>query len=127
MTHWKIGLSNGENFLEGNIPFQIIVGEKSPWLKLQDYIKEKGLKITSLCLVYQDRTFNLPSAGNNPKFRAFSEIEKPLSYNFFRMLGSDLNGTQNDLYSVIEAVYSDKKLQLWLNERNPNSCWVLIK
>jgi len=118
---WKISLSNGTNFIESNFD-----GEKTPWLALKEYLAKENLKITSLCLVDENRTFNLPSAGDNPKFRAFINAPKPTDYNFFRMFGSDITGKEPELFSVIEAIYSNYKLQLWVNEYNPNSCHVLV-
>jgi hypothetical protein len=118
---WKISLSNGTNFTESNFD-----GKNPPWLMLKDYLLKENLKITSLCLIDGKRTFNLPSAGNNPKFRAFVNAQKPVDYNFFRMLGTNIAGQDLELFSVIEAIYSDYKLQLWVNEYNPDSCHVLV-
>jgi hypothetical protein len=122
--NWKVGISNGENFTEGVYPFEFIPNKKSPWLRLIDYLNLSDSKITSLCLVYKDRTFNLPSAGNNPKFRNFDVAEKPIKYDFGRVIGVDKNG--DDKYARIEAIYSNYKLQLWVDEKNPNNCWVLV-
>lgn len=125
MTRWTVGLSNGENHSEGVVPFYPNPGQKSPWLRLIDYLNTENLTITSLAIVSGDRTFNLPSAGNNPKFRAFYDIKKPISFNFFRMIGSE-GGKLTDRFSVAEAVYPNCKLQLWVDENNPNNCWVLV-
>lgn len=126
---WKVGLSNGFNFTEGKgQTFKEIPGEKSSWLKLQDYITENKLIITSICLVTKDnRTFNLPSGGNNPKFAMFKELEKPSEFRFFRAFGGDLKGNSMDYFAVIEAEYPKYKLQMWVDENNTNNCWVLIK
>lgn len=125
MTHWKVGLSNGENYQEGIKPFDVIKNELSPWLRLKDYIKKNNLKITSLCLEANEKTFNLPSAGKNPKFRAFQGLEKPLELNYFMQIGWDMGSKDKDCFKVIEAVYNDYKLQLWVDEKNSN-CWVLL-
>lgn len=124
MTRWKVGLSNGENFVEGNAPFEAIKGENSPWYKLQNYIKQNQLTITSLSLIHGSRTFNLPSLGNNPKFRAFYTDKKPISYDFGRPIGISKQG--NDLFARIQAIYDDYILELWVDEYNPQNCWVLV-
>jgi hypothetical protein len=123
---WKVGLSDGTNYIEGNSPFQYTDGELSPWLKLQRHIKENNLSITSLCIVDEGRTFNLPSRGQNPKFRAFLNAEKPIAFNFFRMIGGAVGGGNRDLFAVAEAHYTDYKLQLWVDEKNTKNCWVLM-
>lgn len=134
---WKIGLSDGTNYIEGNAPFDVIQGELSPWLRLQDHIKDNNLTIKSLSLIelfpdaQDNRTFNLPSAGKNPKFRAFDMAEKPKDYNFFRMVAGDINSkdqTKIDTeFAVIEAIYENHSVQLWVDERNTRNCWVLSK
>lgn len=129
MTHsikWQVGLSDGKNYIEGGELFEIVSGELSPWLKLQEYIKNNDLVITSMSLVSGKKTFNLPSKGNRPKFRAFANLDKPVSYNFFRMVGGDTTGDR-DLFAVAEAHYSSYKLQLWVDEHNSNNCWTLVR
>lgn len=124
MTRWKVGLSNGENFIEGVAPFERIKGEDSPWLKLLAYCKQNNIDMTSLCLIHGSRTFNLPSAGTNPKFKAFSTTKKPIGFDFGRPF-SITQGEPRELFAMIVAIYDDHQLQLWVDERNPNNCWVL--
>lgn len=134
---WKVGLSDGNNYIEGIAPFDTVSGELSPWLKLQKYIKENNLTIKSLSLIElfpdarKNRTYNLPSAGKNPKFRAFDIASKPIDYKFFRMVAGDVtsnNNTKIDTeFAVVEAIYETYSLQLWVDERNTRNCWVLAK
>lgn len=126
MTQWKVGLSNGTNFTENVVPFMVIEGELKPWKRLVKYVEENNLEITSLCLTDGKKTFNLPSGGNRPKFRAFQELEKPIGFNHFQMIGGHVNGGDQQLFTVIEAIYSNKKLQLWVDEQNTDNCWVLV-
>jgi hypothetical protein len=123
---WKVGLSDGTNFTEGFGIFAEIPNEDSPWLKLRTYLLKNNLKITSLCLVDGNRVFNLPSAGKNPKFSAFLNAPKPIEYNFGRPIGGYVCGGDTELYARIEAVYENYKLQLWVDENNPNNCWILV-
>lgn len=128
MTRWKVGLSNGENYLEGNFPFEFLNGKPSPWLRLVEYLKTNQVSITSLQLESGTRVFHLPSSGSDPRFDAFSDAEKPLAYNWFKVIGGDLRpGDPMGVFIVIEAIYSTHHLQLWVNENNPNHCWVLTK
>ncbi len=128
---WSCSLNNGHTYYEGKNDYIEIAGELSPYLRLLKYIKEKELKITSACLYSDDgRRWNLPAVGRNPKFRVFDTAEKPISYKFFRMLGMDMdlggNKTKEEIYSVIEAEYSDgKKLQTWVAQ-NGGTSWSVI-
>lgn len=130
-TRWKVGLSNGENFVEGMGEFSFIDGEQTPWQRLGAYIQTNSLKITSLAIEKDGVIYNVPSQGKNPKFRAFALSEKPLDYNFFRVFGTDMNRRglrigKPDLYAVVQAIYNNYKLELWVDEQS-NSCWTLIK
>ena len=125
---WKVGLSDGTNFIEGESPFEKTRGELSPYLKLLQYLKEKELSITSLCITDGKKTFNLPSNGKNPKFRAFVNNQRPQGYNFFRMIGGNIGDGKGirEVFAVAEAIYSNYKLQLWVDEKNTDNCWVLV-
>lgn len=120
MTRWKVGLSNGQTVTEGVSK----KGELSPWLTLQKYLADNDLTITSLSLIHGSRTFNLPSLGNNPKFRAFYTDKKPVSYNFGRVIG--LGKSESDMFARIQAIYEHATLELWVDENRPDNCWVNI-
>ena len=123
---FQVSLSNGQTFYEGKGEFQKIPGELSPWNKLIQYTIQNKCLITSLCL-YTDKgqRFNLPSAGKNPKFKAFIDTDKPYDYRVFRSLGSDIDGDNPEWFTVAEAIYKEYKLQIWVDEMNPDNCWVL--
>jgi hypothetical protein len=130
MAGWKVSLSNGETFYEGKGSYKLINGEKSPWLRLGDYMKEKDLKITSLGIFTDDnKNFHLPSNGNNPSFNIFNDSLKPDYYNYFRATSSSICGNTNDSsnFIVIEAGWLDFILQLWVDENNTNNSWCLVK
>lgn len=126
---WQVSLSNGEQLLENN-DF-ISDKESSAWQKLRKYIQDNNLEITSLSLLTGDnRTFNLPSGGKRPHFKAFYDVEKPVGFNFGHRIGFDVQnstGERNEeLFVFIEAVYTDYSLQLWVDEHNVENCWVLV-
>lgn len=131
-VQWSVSLSNGETLYENKGNFQTIEGELSPYQRLLAFIVDEGASITSMSLYTDDgHRWNLPSAGKNPKFKAFSDAEKPVSYKFFRKLGQDVtcDGEKGepDIYSVIEAVYDmeGKRIQVWVDNKTFNS-WSLI-
>lgn len=132
---WQVSLSNGETFFENKGKYLEIPNEKSPWQRLIQYIAENKLKITSIAL-YTDlgQSFNLPSSGNNPKFKPFLDAEKPLDYNMFRSIAKEArvinmkagSAKVSEWFTTIEAIYSNCKLQLWVDENNIKNCWTLI-
>lgn len=132
---WQVSLSNGETFFEGKGNYKEIPDVKSPWQRLVQYVAVNKLKITSISL-YTDfnQTFNLPSSGNNPKFKPFLDAEKPIDYNMCRYMSREMDVVKSEVkgvkisewFSVIEAIYSTYKLQLWVDENNTKNCWVLV-
>lgn len=132
---WQVSLSNGENFFEEKGEYKEIPGLPSPWQRLNKHIAENNLLITSLSLYTKDgRTFNLPSAGRDPKFAPFAMAEKPIDFNLCRYVGRehDIAGNEiqntkvSDWFTVAEAIYPDHKLQIWVDEKNTRNSWVLV-
>lgn len=136
---FKVSLSNGETLFEGKDILEEIPNELSPWNKLIKYTADNHCEVTSLSLYTDDgQTFNLPSAGKNPKFRAFADAEKPIDFECYRKIANDLMVTPEngeyvarkhgtaDWYTVIEAIYPKYRLQLWVDENNTKNCWVLV-
>jgi len=119
---WSVGLSDGSNYHEDK---ELTNEGLSAWQKLLKHINNKKLIITSLSLCMQERRWNLPSAGNNPKFKDFDQ-DKPTGYRCFRKVGMDiLNGIPENKteYVVIEAEYPKYKLQTWVLDKEPFPSW----
>lgn len=138
---WQVSLSNGETLYEDKGDYEIIPGQESPWQRLQTHLSETGATITSLSLYTDDgRTFNLPSAGKNPKFAEFAQIEAPLDFDMCRKIAreTDMTGKKDgslqaqnhrvsEWFTIIKAIYEDYTLEVWVDELNINNCWSLVK
>lgn len=129
---WQVSLSDGQTLFEDKGDFAVVPGELSPWNKLLKYIEDNSLAITSLSLYTDDgRTFNLPSLGKNPKFRAFDLATKPTKLMLERKFAVDADDKDNpDMFTTICAWYDFEniiiKLSIWVSEANPNNSWSLI-
>jgi hypothetical protein len=126
---WKVSLSNGETYIEGKGNYQEIEGQPLPFRRLTEYAKENDLKITSLSLFTNSgQNYNLPSAGRNPRFRAFDLSVQPIEYRCFEKYGEDVNSgvvVSVDLFKVIRATYEDGSfIEIWVDENNTNNIWV---
>jgi hypothetical protein len=125
-VRFTVGLSNGEILTEGEGILARIPGEDSPWWKLQHYLVEKDLKITSMSLYSKteigNRHYHLPNDTN--KF----DGEIPIGYNCFRKYSGDVlvGSGHYEHYTCMEAFYKDFKVQLWVSEKDPDKCWVNI-
>lgn len=130
-VRWSVSLSNGETIHEGKGEYEERDGELSPWQKLKAHLEaNEGLRITSLWLTGPSgATFNLPSAGRNPRFKALGDADVPESFRMFRKAAADIidGATVNgELYTVAEATYaSGKRLQIWVDEATGNAWSVL--
>lgn len=125
---WKVSLSNGETLYEEKGDYLRLDGQLSPWMRLKKYIEDNNLTITSLAL-YTDnaQSYNLPSNGKNPKFHQFESVIKPYKYDFYRVVGHDVQSTEEEKFAVIEAYYKYTILQIWTSESNPENSWSLAK
>jgi hypothetical protein len=125
IARWVAGLSNGEIAVEGNGKFEELPGELSPWQKLQKYLQDNNLEITSLKIQIRGRSYNLPS--NSPRFGG----EIPVKYNYFRKIVGDLSMTLANVevverYICIEAIYDKYKIQLWVDETFKDEAWISV-
>jgi hypothetical protein len=136
LVKWQVSLNNGETLYEGKGDFCDLKGEPSPWQRLQKYISENNFHITSLSL-YTDlgQTWNLPSAGSNPKFREFAGLKKPIKFEMFRKMSRDLSVVNEEIggvevtgwYTVARVEYKDMSLEIWVDEFNTKNCWTLTR
>jgi len=119
-----VGLSNGEHLTEGEGVLSKVRGEDSPWWKLQHYLEDNDLEIRSMSLYSKtkvgNRHYHLPNENN--KFKG----EVPKAYNCFRRYSGDVlvNNARYEHYTVMEAIYDDYKVQLWVSEIDNDKCWV---
>lgn len=127
---WNVSLSSGENFRECFGKFEEFKGEPSPWQQLLVYLEESGSEITSMWLTCPGGArHQLPSMGirDVPLLSAFHKAEKPTKLWHRRRLsaGPGLSGAR-DQYTIIEAIYSSYKLQIFVSEHDPNVSWSLV-
>jgi len=128
--YFKAGLSNGETAIEGKGRFEVIPGELSPINRLYEYIADEGLTITSLSIVTPEgHEFHAPSASKAPRFHAFGDAQKPLSYQIYRKAGGDVVGdnTEFELFTVVETAFEGFSTQLWVSHARPYQAYTLVK
>lgn len=127
MVLWHVVLSNGAIMHEGMDDYAYIDAEKSPWQKLQEYIKKNDLTINSLYLSTITGKFHyLNTAGSAPNFAPFRSVKQPLEYTMRRYFARTMNSSEEELYTVAIAKYETYELQLWVNDKNPRESWSLV-
>lgn len=122
---WVVGLSDGTNYKE----YQ---GEIDTWQKLQTHITQNNLKITSLhCENNKGERFFIPSSGKKSYhlYNITDVNNKPTSYNMKRILSNTYpHGSKDDyFYTVIEAIYPNYIISLFLDEKTRTNYYIEIK
>lgn len=126
---YKVSLSNGETFYENKGIMKSEPGEVSSLRKLYNYIDENNLAITSVALVCNGVEHNLPSSGNQARFKAFSDAYKPKDYKIYRKVGTTLQGGSHEVtehFTVARAIYDGYYVELWVNNNAPYNSYVLV-
>lgn len=127
---WAISLSDGTNAYEDKNEYKEVEGDLSPYQKLLNYIEENDVEMTSMSLYTDEgRAWNLPSAGDNPKFDRFENTDKPVDFKFrrhLRQVGMMGGSSKTYKYAMIEAEYEDYKLQVWVMDKEPYPSWTLV-
>lgn len=135
-VRFRVSLSNGDTLVEDKGILEEHDGELSAWNKLIKYRAEKKAKITSLSLFTEKgQTFNLPSSGRTPKFRAFDLAEQPFDYLMERKIGRNIAIADrkikkvqiSDHFTCAVALYKNFRLEIWVDEENPRNSWVLAR
>lgn len=124
---WRVSLSNGDTFHEGNKPFQTVEGALSPWQRLLRYLETNKASITALALYTKaGHVYQLPSAGNRPRFHTTDSVEAPTGYRFFMTHKASFNAhgvvSEESAWVVIEAQYPSHALQIW-SSPDGNTTW----
>ena len=87
-------ISNGKTIFE-----DIIVGEKSAWMRLKDYCKTNSVKITNLRMQVDGTTYHLPS--------------KAAGYSHLAFKSFDSNGREEDKKGIGYVTRDRKIMMLW--------------
>lgn len=60
VVRWVATLSDGSTAVEHAGDFQILPGERKPWVRLCEFTADNGLHLTSLRLNFKGRTIHMP-------------------------------------------------------------------
>jgi hypothetical protein len=150
VAKWLAALSSGDIVVEGKEPFHNIRGERSPWLRLRDFLATTGVRITGLRIqIHKDgeatRTYNLPShnidaSGQHPKFRPFKRCIVPSAFGHRRhettTRRSDGSLTTEEVDERYIEVWAEfppgdypdgLMLSLVVDENDGNEAWVVLQ
>lgn len=136
-------LSDGTVVTEGRNGWEWIDGQPSPWTRLITHTAKNNISINSVSLATPDgASFTLPPMTGKPRFTGYAGIkpeERPFDYDVSRRLIRDMDvGVINDraeiekstikeFYTYVTAFYKDFNVELWVNEMDLRSSWLVLK
>jgi len=140
---WLASLSDGAMAIEGTPPFDVIPGELSPWLRLQEHLTASGLHITGLRIQVEKpgesiKTYNLPSyradtlSGKHERWQ-FIQPMQPLSYNYGRVAEASWGGGRAGAirgrvpHIFICAEYETFTVYLFVDQIEGAESWVVVR
>lgn len=127
-VRWVATLSDGTTAVEHTGEYQIIPGERKPWVRLCEFTTENGLHLTSLRLNYKGRTIHMPRS----KFDRFDMNERnraPLFYALqYHIEGEFLENGEFSQTNFVDlaAHYGDFAVHYIQDTTDGNNSWVLV-
>lgn len=126
-VRWVATLSDGSTAVEHSGEYQIVPGERKPWVRLCEFAAENDLHLTSLRLNYKGRTVHMP----RPKFDRFDFNENnraPLSYSLQYHLEGEMNddGSFSQVHFIDLAAHYEQLTVHFIQELGGSNSWVLV-
>jgi hypothetical protein len=124
---WVATLSNGETAVEHSGDYQIIPGERKPWVRLTKFLVENDLYLTSLRLNFKGRTVHLPRP-NFDRFGLNQLSKEPLFYSLqYNLEGEIKNGGILEQKHFIDLVsHYDTYEVHFIQDLEGHTSWVVV-
>lgn len=124
---WVATLSDGSTVAEHSGEFQLIDGQRKPWVRLCSFAAEGDLHLTSLRLNHKGRTTHMPRSN----FLRFGlESRAPLSYALEYKVEAEMgdDGTFGDTKQFIALVALFDKFEVHFIQdlQDGNNSWVAV-
>lgn len=123
---WVATLSDGTTAAEYTGEWQIIPGERKPWVRLCQYALDNDLHITSLRLNFKGRTIHLPR-NNFGRFTLDSRA--PLLYSVMYIAEGELpvsGNIEQHNYIDLAAHYDKFDVHFVQDIDDGNTSWVVV-
>jgi len=122
-AHFVATLSDGTTATEHHGEWQIIPGQRKPWVRLIEKLATEEKHLTSLRLNIDGRTIHLPRPGNN-RF----ESHPPLYYSLcYRFEADDILGDTKERHFIdIAAHYGDFAVHSIHDLTDGKTSWICV-
>lgn len=128
-VRWVVTLNNGTTAVEHSGDYQVVPGERKPWVRLCEFAAENDLHITSLRLNFRGRTIHMPRS----KFDRFGLDEKniaplyyALEYKMEAEMGADGAFGDQKHYIDLIALYPQFEVHYIQDLQDGNTSWVSV-
>lgn len=125
---WVATLSSGETFVEHSGDYKVIPGQRTPWVRLCQFVQEKGEHLTSLRLNYNGRTIHMPRS-NFDRFGLGETNCEPDSYSLqYHIEGEIDNGDmlKQTLFVDLAAHYGEMTIHYIQDVTNGTIGWIVV-
>jgi hypothetical protein len=126
---WVATLSDGSTIVENTGDFQIVEGERKPWVRLCKFLGDSGLWLTSLRFNYRGRTVHLPRMTLD-KFGMTDRIKPPLYYSlqYHHEAELSLGGVLQKewIYVDLASHYQDFAVHFIQDVSNGDNSWIAV-
>ena len=120
---WVATISDGTSAVEHQGEFQIISGERKPWVRLIKKLEAEGKYLTSLRLQAGERVINMPRLKNN-RFDSYPPLYYSLSYIYE---ADDLLGRMTEKHFInLGAHYKDYAVHFIQDMNDISSAWITV-
>ena len=124
---WIATLSDGSTAVEHRGEYQIVEGERKPWIRLCEFAANNGFHLTSLRLNFRGRTIHLPRATFD-KFKMNETNVAPDFYSFqYHIEVDDILGDMDTTEFVdLAAHYGELTVHYVQDVTDGNTAWVIV-
>lgn len=124
-THWVATLSDGTVAVEHKGDWQIIEGERKPWVRLCQLLQDKNLHITSLRYNANGQTYHAPRLNDRFMHGGDHPISYSIQYIFERDEGID--GVREFNAVDIGAQYEGFSVNQIIELGGQRTSWVQVR
>lgn len=126
-VRWIATLSDGTTAVEHSGEYQVVPGQRKPWVRLCEFAADNDLHLTSLRLNFRGRTIHMP----RPKFDRFGfdvNNRAPLSYSLQYHLEGEIDeaGAFSQAHFIDLAAHYENLVVHFIQELDGNNSWVVV-
>lgn len=125
---WVATLSDGSTAVENSGEYQLVPGERKPWVRLTKFLADNDLHLTSLRLNFRGRTIHMPRS-NFDRFGLNEHSRAPSFYSLQYILEGEIGqgGVVNQKEFIeLTSHYDVYEVHYIQDVADGNNSWVVV-